>query len=81
MNIMEDIKNKEDIKNNTNDNNMNENIKILMRQTTYTEEECKLKLLNKSLEQCIKEYLGVKEKISTSNSVNQNIYRAIREFF
>ena len=71
MNIMEDIKN------DMNDNN----IKILMRQTTYTEEECKIKLSNKSLEECIKEYLGIKEKIPTSNSVNQNIYKAIRDFF
>lgn len=58
-----------------------EDYKILMRQTTYTEEECKIKLLTKSLDECIKEYLGVQTKEEQTKTTNQNIFKAIREFF
>ena len=52
-----------------------------MRQTTYTEEECKEKLLTKTLDECIKEYLGVSKKEEKKVSTNQNIFKVIREFF
>jgi hypothetical protein len=61
--------------------NLNEDYKILMRQTTYTEEECKEKLLTKTLDECIKEYLGVSKKEEKKVSTNQNIFKVIREFF
>jgi hypothetical protein len=59
----------------------NNDIKILMRQTTYTEEECKQKLKLKSLEECINEYLGYNTKVEPVKSTNQNIFKAIREYF
>ena len=58
-----------------------EEVKILMRQTTYTEEECKTMLLTKPLDECIKEYLGVQKKEEFVQSTNQNIYKVIRTFF
>jgi hypothetical protein len=61
--------------------NVNEDYKILMRQTTYTEEDCKEKLLTKSLDDCIKEYLGVSKKEEQKGTTNQNIFKVIREFF
>jgi hypothetical protein len=61
--------------------NLNEDYKILMRQTTYTEEECKEKLLTKTLDECIKEYLGVSKKEEHKGTTNQNIFKVIREFF
>jgi hypothetical protein len=60
---------------------VNNDIKILMRQTTYTEEECTQKLKIKSLEECIKEYLGYNTKSEPLKSTNQNIFKAIREYF
>ena len=71
--------------NSTNDNStmndLNEDYKILMRQTTYTEEECKEKLLTKTLDECIKEYLGITKKEEKRGTTNQNIFKTIREFF
>jgi hypothetical protein len=58
-----------------------EKIKMLMRQTTYTEEEAKDCLeRNKTVEACIKEYLGVSVKPEEKISVNQGIFKALREF-
>lgn len=62
-------------------NDLNEDYKILMRQTTYSEEECKEKLLTKTLDECIKEYLGVTKKEDKKGTTNQNIFKTIREFF
>ena len=62
-------------------NNLNEDYKILMRQTTYTEDECKEKLLTKPLDECIKEYLGITKKEEKKGTTNQNIFKTIREFF
>jgi hypothetical protein len=59
----------------------NEDYKILMRQTNYTEEECKEKLSTKTLDECIKEYLGVINKDKPTGTTNQNIFKVIREFF
>jgi hypothetical protein len=64
----------------TQHNNLSD-IKILMRQTNYSEEECKEKLLHKSLEECIKEYLGIEKKEEPIKSTNQNIFKTIREYF
>ena len=57
------------------------NIKILMRQTIYSEEECSEKLITKSLNECILEYMGKKETEQVPTTTNQNIYKAIRTFF
>ena len=57
------------------------NIKILMRQTIYSEEECSEKLITKSLNECILEYMGKKDKDVVPSTTNQNIYKAIRTFF
>jgi hypothetical protein len=64
----------------TQDNNLSD-IKILMRQTNYSQEECREKLLHKSLEECIKEYLGIEKKEEPIKSTNQNIFKTIREYF
>jgi len=61
--------------------NVNEDYKILMRQTNYTEEEAKEKLLTKTLDECIKEYLGIVNKEEVKGTTNQNIFKVIREFF
>ena len=57
------------------------NIKILMRQTIYSEEECSEKLITKSLNECILEYMGKKDTDVVPSTTNQNIYKAIRTFF
>jgi len=57
------------------------NIKILMRQTIYSEEECSEKLIHKSLNECILEYMGKPKKDEVPTTTNQNIYKAIRTFF
>jgi hypothetical protein len=59
----------------------NNSAKILMRQTTYTLDECSEMLKTKSLEQCIKDFLGIVEKKDESGSTNQKIFRSIREHF
>jgi hypothetical protein len=58
-----------------------DSVAILMRQTQYTREEAEAALQrNVSIEACIKEYLEVKEKPVEPVSVNQGIFRSIREF-
>ena len=57
------------------------NIKILMRQTIYSEEECSEKLIHKSLNDCILDYIGKSKKEEVPSTTNQNIYKAIRTFF
>ena len=54
---------------------------ILMRQTTYTLEECNDMLKSKPVEQCIKDFLGIVEKKNERGSTNQKIFRSIREHF
>ena len=59
----------------------NDPVHILMRQTTYTYEEAKESLeRNKTVELSIKEYLGVGAKPEPVVSVNQGIFKSIREF-
>jgi hypothetical protein len=56
-------------------------INSIMRQTNYTREEATLSLeRNKSVEGCIKEYLGVPVKKEEPVSVNQGIFKSLREF-
>ena len=59
----------------------NQEVDILRRQTNYTPEEAHESLLrNKTLEKAIQEYLGVVSKPEPSVSVNQGIFKSIREF-
>jgi len=56
------------------------NIIILMRQTTYTEEECIKLLGSNTLEESIYIYLDVKKPDIKQLSTNQQIFKTIREF-
>jgi hypothetical protein len=59
----------------------NDPIETLMRQTNYTREQATESLeRNKTLECCIKEYLGITPKPEPSISVNQGIFKSIRDF-
>ena len=60
----------------------NEDIQLIMRQTTYTREET-INLLNElgTVEKCIKHYLGIKPKEQPTLSTNQKIFKSIRDFF
>ncbi len=66
----------------TNDSD-HDSISLIMRQTNYTKEECIEKLKSMTIEDIIKEYLGIiKKDISTSSGTNnQNIFKVIRDFF
>ena len=55
-------------------------VAVLMRQTQYTREEAEAALQTNTLEACIKKYLEVKEKPPEMVSVNQGIFKSIREF-
>ncbi len=57
-------------------------IKILMRQTSYTKEQAIESLhKNKTIEKCIEEYLGVDKKSNMNkSSTNQAIYKSLREW-
>ncbi len=56
-------------------------IEMIMRQTNYTHEEAILSLeRNTTVEACIKEYLGVAPKKEEVVSVNQGIFKSIRDF-
>jgi len=57
------------------------NIKILLRQTEYTELECEEKLIHNTVEACILEYLGYSKKIEVPSTTNQNIFKIIRTSF
>ena len=65
-----------------NNDEIEEKIGILMRQTDYNEETAE-KMLGKhnyDVTKCIKEYLGVPEKKETKKmSVNQQIYTELRK--
>jgi len=57
-------------------------IKIIMRQTTYTREEAEKLLVELgSVEKCIAHYLGIKPKGEPQLSTNQKIFKSIRDFF
>jgi hypothetical protein len=57
------------------------NAKILMRQTSYNLEECIEMLKTKTVEECIKDFLGIVEKKEETGTTNQKIFRSIREHF
>ena len=75
---MESINQKDIDKQNEKDNEIN----IIMRQTTYTKEEA-TKLFNEfgSVEKCIHHYLDIKPKEEVNLSTNQKIFKSIRDFF
>lgn len=57
-------------------------IEIIMRQTTYTKEEAeKLFIELETVEKCIHYYLGIKPKEEPTLSTNQKIFKSIRDFF
>ena len=56
-------------------------IACIMRQTNYTEEDAIQSLeRNKTVENVIKEYLGITKKEPVPISVNQGIFKSIRDF-
>ena len=56
-------------------------IDCLMRQTNYTKEEAIQSIeRNKTLDASIKEYLGIRKKEPAPISVNQGIFKSIRDF-
>jgi len=65
----------------TNNNEIQEKVEMILRQTDYTEEEAKNKLkeFNYDHIQVIKSYLGITEKKEPPiKTVNQEIYKQIR---
>ena len=65
-----------------NDNELNEKIQIILRQTNYTECEAREKLVEYNLDYLavIKSYFGITEKKTqtVSSSLNQEIYKQLR---
>jgi hypothetical protein len=65
----------------TNNNEIQEKVEMILRQTDYTEEEAKNKLkeFNYDHIQVVKSYLGIPEKKEPPiKNVNQEIYKQIR---
>jgi hypothetical protein len=65
----------------TNNNEIQEKVEMILRQTDYTEEEAKNKLkeFNYDHIQVVKSYLGITEKKAPPiKTVNQEIYKQIR---
>jgi hypothetical protein len=65
----------------TNNNEIQEKVEMILRQTDYTEEEAKNKLkeFNYDHIQVVKSYLGITEKKENPiKNVNQEIYKQIR---
>ena len=58
-----------------------DDVSILMRQTTYTKEECIKLLKTHTLEECIMKYLNIEKKTEPPKTTNQNIFKTIRDFF
>jgi len=63
------------------DEKFDTDLNIIVRQTSYTREVAS-ELLKKhgSVEEVIKDYLGVQKKVETSVSTNQGIFKSIRKF-
>jgi len=57
-------------------------VKIIMRQTDYTREQAVEKLNeHQTVEKCIENYLGISKKVEDKPvSTNQAIYKSIREW-
>jgi len=65
----------------TNNNEVQEKVEMILRQTNYTEEQAKNKLkeFNYDHIQVVKSYLGITEKKAPPvKTVNQEIYKQIR---
>jgi len=65
----------------TNNNEIQEKVEMILRQTNYTEEEAKNKLKDFNYDhiQVVKSYLGIPEKKEPPiKTVNQEIYKQIR---
>ena len=65
----------------TNNNEIQEKVEMILRQTDYTQEEAinKLKEFNYDHIQVVKSYLGIPEKKTAPiKTVNQEIYKQIR---
>jgi hypothetical protein len=60
---------------------MDKTVSILMRQTTYTKEECIELLKENTLEECLSKYLKIEKKEEPIKTTNQNIFKTIRDFF
>jgi len=78
---MDEKCNEEKVEETVNEENAEEDAKILMRQTSYTIEECIELLKTKTIEECIKDFLGIVEKKDESGTTNQKIFKTIRDFF
>ena len=59
----------------------NESISLIMRQTNYTRELCIEKLKSMTIEDIIKEYLGIIKKDIETGTTNQKKFKVIRDFF
>jgi hypothetical protein len=58
-----------------------EEINIIIRQTSYTREKSlELLKIHGTVEEVIKEYLGITKKVESSVSTNQGIFKSIRNF-
>ena len=71
----------ETVKEEVNEVNEENEARKLMRQTSYTLEECIELLKTKTMEECIKDFLGIIEKKEERMSTNQKIFKSIRDFF
>jgi len=60
---------------------MSEEVDIIIRQTSYTREKSlELLKLHGTVENVIKEYLGITKKVEEPVSTNQGIFKSIRNF-
>ncbi len=60
---------------------MSEEVDIIIRQTSYTREKSlELLKLHGTVEEVIKEYLGITKKVEEPVSTNQGIFKSIRNF-
>ena len=63
-------------------NEIKNEIKIIMRQTSYTKEEAETYFEQfGTVEKCIHHYLGIIPKEEPNLSTNQKIFKSIRDFF
>ena len=68
------------IENDIEPDHVKDEISIIMRQTTYTKEEATRALQeNKNIEKCIELFLEIPPKKEPEMSVNQKIFKNIRE--
>ena len=59
----------------------NEEVNIILRQTCYTREKSlELLKIHGTVEEVIKDYLGITKKVEEQVSTNQGIFKSIRNF-